>query len=364
MLNNIENDFDFLTSFLPKGWQEKSRELKALIRRRKFKTPEDLLRLLLVHLVDGCSAREATARAKQNGLVDVSDVALLKKLRASSQWLRWMAINLLKERGVNLLPPDWLSDYNVKCIDASIISEPGSTGTDWRLHYSMDLFSLQADQFIITRQDVGESFKNFEVNPGDLIIGDRAYGRLTSIRHVIDRNGDIIARMKNKAFKIFDENSNEISLFNLLKDLKMGQVLDCKIQANPVLYPNVKMRLIAIRKSEELAALAMKKAKQNCKKKQKTINQETIELHSFIILITTLPEKISAESILKLYRNRWQIELAFKRFKSILGLGHLPKKDLESGRAWLHGKMLVALLTQIVVDEGRFFSPWGYPLQS
>ena len=94
------------------------------------------------------------------------------------------------------------------------------------------------------------------------------------------------------------------------------------------------------------------------------MNLETIGLHRYVILITSLPEDVTASQALELYRIRWQIEIAFKRLKSIMGLGHLPKKDVESARAWLHGKLFVALLAQAIVDEGAFFSPWGYPMRT
>jgi len=55
-------------------------------------------------------------------------------------------------------------------------------------------------------------------------------------------------------------------------------------------------------------------------------------------------------------------QLKFKRLKTILGLGHLPKFDPESSKAWLHGKIVVALLTSSIVEKGRSFSPWGYPI--
>jgi Transposase DDE domain len=70
-----------------------------------------------------------------------------------------------------------------------------------------------------------------------------------------------------------------------------------------------------------------------------------------------------AASILQIYRLRWQIELVFKRMKSIMGLGQLPKKDSASSRAWLHGKLFVALLVERVVEAAKSFSPWGYPLE-
>ena len=118
------------------------------------------------------------------------------------------------------------------------------------------------------------------------------------------------------------------------------------------------------RKSKEAAERAVKNALRQANKKQRSISPETLELQRYVILLTSVGrEAISAKQIMEIYRCRWQIEIAFKRLKSIMGLGHLPKKDLESARAWLHGKLLVALLVQAIVDEGRFFSPWGYPLE-
>ena len=71
-----------------------------------------------------------------------------------------------------------------------------------------------------------------------------------------------------------------------------------------------------------------------------------------------------AAAILDLYRLRWQIELVFKRMKSILGLGHLPKKDPLSAKAWLEGKLFTGLLIERMVHAAEAFSPWGYALAS
>ncbi|MEW6236055.1 MAG: transposase [Candidatus Omnitrophota bacterium] len=97
--------------------------------------------------------------------------------------------------------------------------------------------------------------------------------------------------------------------------------------------------------------------------KQRSLDPEILALHRYIILATSLPESVSMRQVLELYCVRWQIELAFKRLKFIMGLGHLPKEDDESAKTWLHGKLLVSCLAQAIVDEGHFFSPWGYPWQ-
>ena len=59
----------------------------------------------------------------------------------------------------------------------------------------------------------------------------------------------------------------------------------------------------------------------------------------------------------KLYRLRWQIELAFKRMKSIVGLGRLPKKDPASTRAWLYGKIFASLLVERMIEAAEAFPP-------
>lgn len=364
-VQQLTNNWDVLVKFFPKDWEDKARQLGALVRLRKIKSANQLLRLLLIHLVGGCSMREAVVRAEQGGLPKISDVALLKRLRASSEWFRWMATELLKKRGLDILPPEWLSGYQVRTVDASVISEPGSTGTDWRLHYSIKLFGLHCDQFLISRPGVGESFINFVVTKNDLLIGDAAYCGFKGLVNVSNREGYFLVRFKNKAFTLMQENKQEFRMLEELNKLSYGEVGEWNLQA-ATSNSNTKLsiRVCAIKKSEEEAEKAMKEVLKVQRKKQRKIDLETLELHRYVILITSLPNNIKGEQIMELYRSRWQIEIAFKRLKSIMGLGHLHKIDEESAHAWLHGKFLVALLAQAIVDEGRFFSPWGYPLQT
>ncbi len=357
-----DENWDVLTKLIPEGWEDKARELGALTRARKIKNSNNLLRVLLIHLADGCSLRETVVRAQKGEIADISDVALYKRLKASTEWLRWMSVELLHKRGISTTIPKWIKKYNVKSVDASVVTEPGSTGSDWRLHYCMDLFELQCDQFNITGPEVGESFLNFSISKNDLYIGDRAYGRLKGIKHIIENDADCIVRLKSKAFNLYDDSNVKINLLEKLKNLDLGQIGDWKVKGKTNKIDEVELRICAIRKSNEESEKSIRKVKSEMKKKQQTVNPETLELHRYIILATTLND-VEAVNIMELYRARWQIEIAFKRLKSIIGFGHLPKTDKDSCRAWLHGKFFVALLTQAVVDEGRFFSPWGYPLR-
>jgi hypothetical protein len=353
-----------MMQFLPPGWEEQAKVLGALQRLRSVKNSGDLLRLLLIHLADGCSLRETVVRARTAGLARLSDVALLKRLKAASEWLRWMAVELAECRQVELQRPQWLSGYNVRSVDATVICEPGRSGTNWRLHYSLELFGLQCDYFRLTGPEVGESFTNYSINPGDLVIGDRGYAGLNGLWHVRKQGGDFLIRLRNKAFGVYSvETGKELELLRLCRGLAVGEVGNWEVEARTAGRAPMRLRLYGIRKSKEAGEDAIRQALRRAKDKGYTITTETLELHRYVILATSLRvEGVSGRQIAGLYRTRWQIEIAFKRLKSIMGLGQLPKLDPQSAQAWLHGKVFVALLVQTMIDEGRSFSPWGYRL--
>lgn len=55
-------------------------------------------------------------------------------------------------------------------------------------------------------------------------------------------------------------------------------------------------------------------------------------------------------------------QLAFKRLKQLLQLGHLPHQDGDAARGWIHAKLLVAMLLETLFRNSRNFSPWGYEI--
>lgn len=361
---DFNDNWSTITQFFPAGWEEKAKELGSLHRRRKFKSASDLMRVLLIHLATDSSLVETVVKSKYGNLADVSDVAILKRLRNSGSWFNWMSTMILKQRGVYLTAPNDFDSYNIRTVDASVISEPGSTGSNWRLHYSMQLFSLQPDQFIITNPNIGESILNFEVNSNDLVIGDRAYCNYKGIKYITDSDAFFLLRFKKNSFSLININGDKINLLLHLRKLKVGETLDLLSNCSTANQKEIPLRIIAIKKSKKEAEKSRKRAIKENKRKQKKIYETTIEYHEYIILATNLPKNIPSERILELYRLRWQIELSFKRLKSIFGLGHLPKKDQQSAIAWLQGKLFIAILIQKIIDESQFFSPWGYPIST
>ena len=125
----------------------------------------------------------------------------------------------------------------------------------------------------------------------------------------------------------------------------------------------MKGRICAIRKSRSAAARARQLTQQKNSKKGHLVQDSTLEAAAYIFVFTTLAtQQCAAEAVLELYRCRWQVELAFKRLKSILATGHLKKTDPIGAKAWLQGKLLAAVVIEALIAAGERFSPWGYPL--
>lgn len=356
-------DWEVVKRFLPVGWERMAKQSGALRRLRGFANAETLLRVLLIHLAEGCSARETVVRARLGGLAEVSDVALLKRLKAAGEWLRWMAEEVM--RSWMILKPAVVFGEGVvvRVVDATVVHEPGATGSTWRFHYAVRLPSLQCDEVHLTSRRVGESFKRFQVRPGDVVIADRGYAHPEGIGWVIEASGHVLVRINLTNVPLRDEAGAAFPLLESLRKLKAGRVGDWEVWLGLPQGP-VRARLCAAKLSRAAAEKARKKALRENNRRGHRVRPETLEAAGYVMVVTTLPRsRLQAESVLELYRGRWQVELAFKRLKSLLGLGHLKKTDPDAARAWLHGKLLLAFLIEALISTGHLFFPWGYPLK-
>jgi IS4 transposase len=76
--------------------------------------------------------------------------------------------------------------------------------------------------------------------------------------------------------------------------------------------------------------------------------------NEYVVVVTSLPDSVTAEEVLETYRWRRQVEIRFKRLKSILDFGDLPKKNPAASEAWLNGKITVALLIEAFIAKASF----------
>lgn len=362
----MDEEWEVLTTLLPEGWRELARKTGAMRRARGgVKGPEALLQLLLMHVATGLSLTQAVARARVQGIASVTDVALLKRLRHSEGWLRELARRMFEaSRFAHVLasPP---KGHRLRAVDATTIEEPGATGTDWRVHYCLSLPDLRCDFYELTDASGGETYKRIPISQGDIILGDRGYGHRDGVAHVLQHGGDIIVRLNSTNFPLLDpEHDEPFALLKNLRGLRGNRPKEWAVRFTGG-GTTWNARLCAIRKSAAAAEKAKKKIQKAARKKSKSLRAETLEFAEYVFVLTTLSRStLGTRGVLGLYQARWQIELCFKRLKSLLLLGHLPKRNDESARAWIQGKLLTVMLVERLCDEARFFSPWGFRLDA
>lgn len=355
-------DWQVLVSLFPLEWQDEAVRSGAVERLRGFESAEALLRTILLHVARGYSLRETVAHAQAAHWTNVSDVALLKRLRSAEPWLRTLCLALLKENGVTLSREG--TTRRVRLIDGTMVREPGKTGSNWRILYSLQLPSLQCDYFDLTPDKgvgTGETLDRVPVQAGDLLLADAGYSRIPGIEHVVHHKADVIVRVNPVSLPFWNSQKRPISLLTRLRQLaRAGQIGDWKVSLSAK-RGWIAGRVCALRKSVSAIEKAESRLKRKASKGQLELRPETLEYAKYVVVFTTW-DKATAADILEWYRVRWQIELAFKRLKSLAQFGHLPKYDDRSSRAWLYGKLFVALLAQKLVRVGRELSPWGYSL--
>lgn len=356
-----DQNWDFLLGLLPADWKEMAHSTGAVTRLRGFKTEDQLLRALLLHVALGCSLRDTVVVAKAAGWLDLSDVALLKKLRQAELWLRALCVGLLRDSELAL--PE-ASPLRMRLIDATHVKEPGQTGSQWRMHFSLRVPEWTCDHFEVTSSEgagTGESLRHFAVRPKDCLIADRGYAHAAGIEHVQRKGGYFIVRHNVQSLPLENEGGNVVDVLDWLRGLSQpGAIGSCTAYVRMDPKVRVAVRLCAVRKSPEAIVASERKLRRRAQKNGETLRPETLEYAQWVIVITNVPaELLSDAQILEWYRVRWQIELAFKRLKSLAGFGHLPKFDAQSSRAWLYGKLLVALLTEKMQRYAKAFSPWG-----
>jgi hypothetical protein len=314
-----------------------------------------------MHVAGGLSLKQTALRARELGLAQISSVALFKRLRRAQKWLQGLTQHLLRAQQKKLGRFNWPCRYRLRIIDASNIQEPGSTGTDWRLHYSIRLPELTCDYFELTDDQGGEKLGRYAFAQEELVLVDRGYSHRAGVAHVIQSGAKVLVRWNPSVFPLQQAGGKPLDLLPWLRPLAEGQTAELKVQFvwNDQTYP---LRLCAVRKSKLEASRALRRAQLKARKNGHHAQAEALELTPYVLVLTsetTLPLR----AVLELYRGRWQVELVFKRLKSLLDAGQLPKYDDASALAWMQAKILTALLVDRVLLEGKFFSPWGFALR-
>lgn len=327
-----------------------ARATKAFLRPREIRSAIDLLRMILAYCLGERGLRLTAAWATSVGLVDISNVALLYRLRQCGGWLA-----LLVGEALSAAAPKASRGRLIRIVDATTVAKAGPSARKenhlWRIHGAFDLPRERFGHFELTDQKGGETLDRIPVVKGEIRLGDRAYLQPDRMGAILDALADFIIRAGWKSARWLDAKSNPINLIAELCKAKRSMI-DRPIWIGRKKGPALALRLVAIKKPAQAAAEARRKARRNAQREGHQISKQTLAAADWVILITSLkPAEFSTADILALYRLRWRIELGFKRLKSLIGLKGPPGIDERSARPYVLAHLLAILLLEPLIDE-------------
>jgi hypothetical protein len=322
-----------------------ARETGAFRRPRGVRSAEDLLRLALMYGAGKLSFRGVAAEATALDVASISDVAVLKRFRKCGDWLAVILDHLLAARaGVS-------GDATVPrlaLVDGSTVSVPGSGGSDWRLHARYEPAVGRFTDLLLTDASTAERLSCVAVRPGDVIVADRGYARVRNFAHVRAVGSDFITRIGWRSVKLFDAQRQP---FDPLAGLPAAgsEVVEHAVCIGADATP---ARLVIQRIPPEQVQRQQARLRRNASKKGHKTDPRTTLAAGYLMLLTSLPaETCPPERVAALYRLRWQIELAFKRLKSLGGFGDVPASDPAAARPWLLAQLIVAVLSEDLAHQ-------------
>lgn len=334
--------FEDLLQDLPPETIEMAHEFKAFSRARKIKTPQQLLRVVLLYGGLDQSLREVAGNMTLL-VQQITDSSIAERLAACRPWVKALLPKMLGHGELTTLP----HNRRFIVIDGSTVQSPGAKRIHYRLHIGMDLVTLAFTKVMVTTGKTGESLRHFALSAGDVAIVDRGYCHPQAVVDTLAAQADVIVRLNPHNMPLYQDNGAPVDLVAALQDQAPTTIHTLSAWVGPA-GQRIQGWVHAYRLSEEQANKARSECRKRNSKKGKTPKESTLFLAGYVLVWTSLPpEVISADTIVTLYRLRWQVELAIKRWKSLLDVDALRARyGSPLAELWLHGKLLYALLVE------------------
>src|SRR5919109_2243608 len=306
---------------LPAETVPMARAFKALVRAKQVKTPVQLLRVVFLYCGLDKPFREGagTLTALYESM---TDEAVAERWRACGPWVQALLRRMLPLAATASLPTGW----RFVVIDASSMQAPGATGTDHRLQIAMDLVSLPFLEVRVSDVHTGATLKHFTLAPGDVVVAERGYAPCQGMSTALQQGAALIVRLHPCSVALHEMAGEPLELCTLLKRQQLATLRTLPVVRHAA---GGRHEVRGWGHAYRLNAEQAKRARHKCRQghKKGTPQAESLWLAGWVLVFTTLaPAVLSAQTSMALYRCRWQVAMALKRWKSVLDVGAVRAK--------------------------------------
>jgi len=344
---------------------------------------EDFVRLMTTEILgeETVSAEGLCDILRQiNPKADMSPQALNERI-GREEAVRYLREVFELAVGENLAPaksavsPEILSPFGSVLLEDStqiILHEKladefrGSGGSASRSALKIDLtYDAKQDalrKILISDGNVPDQSRADEILTGiqenDLILRDLGYFSVSSLREIGTKNAFFLSRLP-KSVSVFLSDDKNASAANLPKHIgmKFGNlpVSDMTVRIGD--KERLPCRLIAYRLPDEVVSERRRKAHISARKKGRQPSSEYLNWLRFGFYVTNVPEKIwEAEVVGTVYRLRWQIELTFRNWKSLMNIHILRGTRKERVECFLYGRLISVVVATMICGFASWYA--------
>ena len=310
-----------------------------------------VLRLVFHQAGTSSSLRSTVALAAATAVVSMSAVSLHQWMKKLGPYLTTLLAQMVPT--TSFAPAMW-GGFHVIGGDATTVQRPGSKGTTARVHYALRLADLTPRHIEVTDEHGGETARRFRAQEGELWLLDRGYANPPGVSAIRKPGAHIIVRHNRGTLPVYDKNENPLDVAALLRSTTDRTIAH---QRHAVVHfgdERIPGRICWLRIPEG----KVEKARQRAKREAEGLcDEETLYTAEFVVVFTTVLHELSAAQLLELYRARWQIELEFKRSKSIRELDRLPNFLPETIHSWICAKLILQLVATRIASPSEAFPP-------
>jgi Transposase DDE domain len=358
MTTNQESDVDWerIAAHLPVGFRALAEEM-GLLRDRpshmktKIRDIGVALRLVLHQAGTSSSLRATAALAAATGVVSMSAVSLHQWMKKLGPYLTALLAQMVPT--TSFAPAMW-GGFHVIGGDATTVQRPGSKGTTARVHYALRLADLTPRHIEVTDEHGGETARRFRAEAGELWLLDRGYANPAGVAAIRTPGAHIIVRQNRGTLPLYDTRGGRLDVAGLLRNTADREIAHQRRAFVHLGDERIAGRVCWLR----IPIPKVENARQRARRETEGVcDEETLYTAEFVVVFTTVLHELSAVQVLELYRARWQIELEFKRSKSIRELDRLPNFLPETIHSWICAKLLLQLIATRMASPSEDFPP-------
>ena len=341
-----DEQWEYVRTLLPADLEATARSTKALVRCRNVPDAAALMRMALAYAVSDLSLKDVAAWASAMDLAEITGPGLFYRLREADAWLEHVLGQVLSEQ-----LPQAVGGWPVRVVDATVINGPGEKSVQWRAHVLVNPATGGFRSVELTDDSGGEKLARHRIGKGELVLGDRAYGTARGVYAVRQAEAHVVVRFNPATLRTCDEKCVRIFL----------QEREAEVPATGAVEFNI---ILPVPPNRSKSRKTWDSAKAIAWIPVRAIAARTRDAEVIWILTTLSPAELPALAVMGLYRLRWQIELFFKRLKSLLHLDTLPSREGPTAKSWMLARLIAAALAQRLVQPSGPLSPWGYQLRN